>query len=40
MDRREFVTAALATGGALLPMSASAADGQGAGTGTFDGQDF
>src|SRR3954468_23134577 len=33
MDRREFVTAALATGGALLPMSASAADSQNAGQG-------
>jgi NIPSNAP protein len=33
MDRREFVSAALATGGALLPLTASAADGQGTGQG-------
>lgn len=33
MDRREFVSAALVTGGALLPGTALAAQGQGSGTG-------
>src|SRR4051794_19994276 len=32
MDRREFVAAALATGGVLLPGATLAAQGQGAGT--------
>jgi hypothetical protein len=33
MDRREFVSAALATGGSFLPMAAAAAERQGAGQG-------
>lgn len=33
MNRREFVSAALATGGALLPVSGMAADRQGSGSG-------
>jgi hypothetical protein len=36
MDRREFVSAALVTGGALLPGAALAAQGQGGGMGGVD----